>query len=555
MGEVKQHSSFEPDWQIRRFEFLKNIILSGSGDLNSYLDNLLSETIKLTDSLYGYIFSYSPSFENFIIRSHFGDGLPENVSRTPENITRTVCSGAWHDALDNKNVLINNNNSRFIFLLNEEIVEKDVNCFCSLPIVTVSNFIACIVLCGKPRGYSIPDYELQNTVVEPVIRIIVNLLTIEELAGLKELAEIREHRRNIYLKNSTHEIKTPLNALSGFTRLLKEPGLDEENRRKYTDIIIQSSDNLSNLIRNFSEVWEVESGKIMLTTDEIDLTVLAEDVYARFTREAVKKNLIFENRFEVSDEDSNIFGDITKLEKILIVLLTNAFKYTFSGKITLGCKLVQGEIEFSVSDTGIGMSEQSQSELFKYSVSGNSLVKASAGSGMGLFLAKAWVERMGGQIWYVTAEGKGSTFRFTIPHLQYTETKSVQKSRYSEVVAADTRKKTILVAEDDHLNFYLIKSFLSTLDVNIIRAENGREAVDLYNLNKVDLVLMDIRMPEMDGYTASKIIKESNPAQIVIAQTAYSNDRSVAIMNGCDDFIAKPFEMKKFIAMISGYLF
>jgi two-component system sensor histidine kinase EvgS len=157
-------------------------------------------------------------------------------------------------------------------------------------------------------------------------------------------------------------------------------------------------------------------------------------------------------------------------------------------------------------------------------------------------------------MWFTSTEGKGSEFHFTIPHKPVKPHPLEELTMIPESRKHIPQKKVILVAEDDHLNFSLINNFLSKRNVKIVRAENGREAVDLCNSNKIDLVLMDIRMPVMDGYTATRIIKESYPSLIIIAQTAYTNDRDTAISNGCDDFIAKPFTKNQLLAIVDGYL-
>jgi CheY-like chemotaxis protein len=214
--------------------------------------------------------------------------------------------------------------------------------------------------------------------------------------------------------------------------------------------------------------------------------------------------------------------------------------------------LINETIEFSVVDTGTGMSPEKKSRLFDFRILNSSDIKNSEGSGLGLIIARSYIQLLGGSIWCESQEGKGTEFNVSIPYhpvLAKTGIKDLHKEGKANLI--NTSRKRILVAEDDNLNFHLISTFLSCLNVEIVRALNGKEAVDIFKSVEVDLILMDIRMPVMDGYKAAKLIRELNPEVKIIVQTAFSNDRSIAIENGCSDFIAKPFTRDQLLSVVT----
>lgn len=554
MNEEINNKSYDSLIRIKQFEFLRQIISSGNKNLNDFIANLLQEILKFTESRYGFVFRYSDNSEKFKLQYHYGETPPGCLWQNSESNYKPDCSGRWISAFDQNKAFICNSSSEFLFTTPERTVDIEVERFCSIPVIINKDFKICVVAAGKVSDYTFFENQLEYLVVEPATSIIVNLLTINGLRRSKDVSQEQENKRSNFVTNIAHEIKTPLNALAGFSRLLKEPELSVKNRQKFLDIIIESSDNLINIISHFSEVWEVETGKVNLAYCDINLDRLTDELFERFDVEAKKKKLIFEKQLTASGNNIYIVSDEEKLVNILEALLSNAFKYTFSGKIIFGFNVKDGEIEFFVSDTGVGITVENKSKIFDYSFAGNSLIKTFNGSGLGLYISKAYIEKLGGRIRVESSEGKGSVFYFTIPRKQNIEYSYDHKVKSGIKHPVGRIKKTILVAEDDNLNYFLIKNFLSGLNVNLIRAENGKEAVDLYAANKIDLVLMDIRMPEMDGYTAARIIKNSNPLQIIIAQTAYSNDRSVAIKNGCDDFIAKPFDKQQIVSLVENYL-
>jgi CheY-like chemotaxis protein len=258
----------------------------------------------------------------------------------------------------------------------------------------------------------------------------------------------------------------------------------------------------------------------------------------------------------LKDEDAFISSDSTRFIQIISNLLNNALKFTKNGIVEFGYTVNDTMIDFYVSDTGIGIPSDELSKIFNsfYQVE-STLDRKYGGTGLGLSLCKAYVELLGGKIWVTSELSAGSTFYFTIPFDKY-ETSSPIKPIEKEIEEIKTKiSHVLLVAEDDENNYNLISIFLSDHNVTILRARNGQEAVDLCKSNKdIELILMDINMPVMDGYTATRLIKEIRPEVPVIAQTAYADDRIEALKSGCVDFIAKPFNKDSLLRVINIYL-
>ena len=379
---------------------------------------------------------------------------------------------------------------------------------------------------------------------------------IEELIKAKEKAEESDKLKTAFLHNISHEIRTPMNAIVGFSALLGEPDLDDLSRKSYIDVIMQSSNHLLSIITDIVDISNIEANLIKTVKNEINLNSIIESVCQPFFPKASEKKIVLHCENLLSDTDSLILTDRTKLTQILSNLISNALKFTDKGSVKVLCRLNDNFLEFSVADTGIGIDRQYHERVFDrfYQVQ-STMEKLYEGTGLGLAISKAYVEHMGGKIWLTSEPGKGTTFSFTIPY-EKIEVETIRLSeRKSPASFVFPKKKFILVAEDIESNFKLIKYFLSGSNVEIIHAINGKEAVEKSRTEeKIDLILMDIKMPVMDGYTAVRLIREKNADIPIIAQTAYADDRDKAIECGCSGFISKPFDKKGLFKVLSEFI-
>jgi len=266
------------------------------------------------------------------------------------------------------------------------------------------------------------------------------------------------------------------------------------------------------------------------------------------------KGLQLKSMVTLSNEQSLVYGDRPKIGQILNNLFNNALKFTKVGSIELGCSLNEDMLEFYVRDTGIGIEREKQSRIFgRFTQADETIRRDFGGTGLGLSICKGFVELMGGQIWVESEPGQGATFFFRLPYLPVIETNS---DKIKEVEITESGKKiTILIAEDEDTNFFVLDLILKKLNFNVKRAFNGQEAIEMCMNEGIDLVLMDIRMPVLDGYAAALRIREIKPGLPIIAQTAHAAQSEVAQFEGAfDDYITKPFTKDKISNSVGKFL-
>ena len=378
----------------------------------------------------------------------------------------------------------------------------------------------------------------------------------KELIRAKEKAEESDKLKTAFLHNISHEIRTPMNAIVGFSALLGEPDLDSRTQKSYIDIIMQSSDHLLSIISDIVDISNIEANLTKTLESEISLNKTVKSLCDLFIPKSKEKKLELICETGLSDSDDFILTDSTKLNQILSNLMNNALKFTDKGHIKLHYELKDNFLEFCVSDTGIGILHENHNRIFNrfYQVD-SEVTRLYEGTGLGLSISKAYVELLGGRIWVTSEPGKGTSFFFTIPYKkQIAKTLPVYKDKVPDTFVFPQKKK-ILVAEDVESNFKLITYFLSGSNTELLHAFNGKEAVEkCLSISNIDLILMDIKMPVMDGYTAVKLIREKNITIPIIAQTAYADDKEKAIEYGCSGFISKPFDKKGLFKVLSEYI-
>jgi PAS domain S-box-containing protein len=379
---------------------------------------------------------------------------------------------------------------------------------------------------------------------------------VEELIRAKEKAEESDKLKTAFLHNISHEIRTPMNAIVGFSALLGEPETDLQSRKSYIEVIMQSSNHLLSIITDIVDISNIEANLVKTVKNEMSLNRTLKSLCNQFIPKANDKKIKLVCDSGLSDSDALILSDSTKLTQILSNLLSNALKFTDKGNIKMSYSLKDSFLEFCVSDTGIGISPEHFERIFDrfYQVS-NAMERIYEGTGLGLAISKAYVEHLGGKIWLSSEPGKGTMFFFTIPYEKAAEkTIPVYEERVKDNYVFPV-KKVILVAEDVESNFKLIKYFLLGSNAEVLHAYNGKEAVEkCFTSGKVDLILMDIKMPVMDGYTAIKQIREKNTKIPIIAQTAYADDREKALKCGGSGFISKPFDKKSLFKVLREFI-
>lgn len=378
-----------------------------------------------------------------------------------------------------------------------------------------------------------------------------------DLIRSKEKAEESDRLKTAFLANMSHEIRTPMNGILGFLDLLNSKDLDDNSRQQYMHVVNLSGQRLLDTINDIIEISKIEAGDQEVKNDAVDISEIMQYHVDFFQFQAKQKGITLSIEEQVSPDQSFIETDKNKLESILTNLIKNALKFTTQGFIRLGNYIESDALVFYVKDTGCGIPANRIEAVFERFVQGETgMTRAYEGSGLGLTIAKAYVNILGGNIWVESEVDKGSTFYFSIPH-QLSSAKSSLTEDKNEIPDRYLKEKNILIAEDDDPSFQFLEVVLKQKNIRLIRAKNGKEAIQLFKqYPDISLILMDIKMPVMDGLEATREIRKFNKTIPVIAQTAYalSGDKEKSIQAGCNNYITKPINSSELVKLLDKYL-
>jgi two-component system sensor histidine kinase/response regulator len=375
-----------------------------------------------------------------------------------------------------------------------------------------------------------------------------------ELFAAKEKAEASDRLKSSFINNISHEIRTPLNGILGFGQILSEHDLDEADKEMYLEMLNISSSRLINTVTNFLDISMLTSGNQKVSRKEIDPLDIIQTVFQKFKDSCNEKSIAISCEPPSNNYEVKIFTDGELFDKVITQLVDNAIKFTSSGTVRVGYETLEKEIHFYVGDTGIGISEDDQIHIFDYFMQvDNASTRKYEGSGLGLSIATKILELLGGRIWCNSEKGKGSTFHFTLPTVEKSTMNNLRNIVYKHNTGV---KQTILIAEDDDINFHYFKALLTNDLVEVLRAKDGAEAVEFcMKKPEIELVLMDLKMPEMDGLEATRQIKSKRTNLPILAITAYceSEDKKLALEAGCDEFITKPVKKDFLLKKLEEY--
>jgi hypothetical protein len=379
----------------------------------------------------------------------------------------------------------------------------------------------------------------------------------DALKFAKEKAEASDKLKTSFLNNISHEVRTPLNGILGFAEIMSDTDLSEEDKKVSLSMLLDSSDRLLNTITNYMDISMITSGTMSLYKKDFLPEQVLREILEKNKVICSVKNIDLSLKIPEQDEKLSIRSDPGILRKIISHLLNNAIKFTEKGSIDFGYKIHRNELEFFVKDTGIGIGTESLKDIFERFVKEDrGPLKITEGSGLGLSISKGLVELLGGKIWVESENGKGSSFFFTVP-----VEKEFENHIISQSAVKQKRNKTIysiLVAEDDEINFFYLKALLSqNTTAEVIHASNGMEALEIFQKNPhIGLILMDIKMPVMDGLEATRQIKAINRNIPVIAITAYAmaGDEARIAEAGCDYCLTKPINKELLLEKISEFV-
>jgi len=381
----------------------------------------------------------------------------------------------------------------------------------------------------------------------------LNKIYQKELIAAKERAEESDKLKTAFLQNMSHEIRTPMNAIMGFSGMLGKPTLSPEKRQSFTKIIQSSSQQLLSIVNDILTISSIETKQEKLTIEKVCINDVLVELLAIFSAQSQNQNVSLFVKQQLSDRDSTVTTDKTKVTQILTNLLSNALKFTHAGQIEFGYTLDESEsyLKFYVKDTGVGINRELQEKIFeRFRQADITISKKYGGTGLGLSISKGFIQLLNGKIWVESEPNQGACFFFTIPY------QPINESVVEDKLKKHPQHHSILIAEDEEYNYLFIEELLIETGYRLIHAKNGEEALSLFKENdSICLVLMDIKMPIMDGYTCTKLIKEQNSQIPVIAQSAYALAHEIKKYRDIfDDYITKPIQKEELFKKINQYI-
>lgn len=414
------------------------------------------------------------------------------------------------------------------------------------------NYIKCLVT-ARP-------FENDNNEVIGIVETFTDITKLKKIENklirAKRKAEESDKLKSAFLANMSHEIRTPMNSIIGFSDLLSDDNIDIKTKNSYLSIIQTAGNDLLKLIDDIIDIAKIEAGQISIKMETVRIDALLNEVYLSLNQhprlKANKVKLIY-NKQRSNFKDS-VITDGLRLKQVITNILNNAIKFTHQGSIEFGYDKKGDVLEFYIKDTGIGLTKEQVNIIWdRFRQADDSTTKKYGGAGLGLSISKGLVKLLGGDIWLDSEWKRGTTFYFSIPYVEsmFATNQSVKKYKGKY----DWRGHTIIIAEDVDINYKLLNDILKHTGVDIIRAKDGKECIDLYKVNKknTSLILMDVQMPVLNGYETIKRIKKMSGYVPIIVQTAYAMNENIKKCYdvGCDDFISKPIVKEKLLNKIN----
>lgn len=539
-------------------ESLLKIIHYEGHSMKNLLDFALYESISITESKIGFIYFYDEVTKVFTLNAWSHDVMESCTIENPETTYKLEQTGCWGEAVRQRKPFIDNNYSATNkYCKGTPHGHVELKKFLTVPVISDGVIVAVVGVANKESDYDMSDVQKLTLLHGYVWRIIEKENFSREIKAAKEKAEESDRLKSAFLANLSHEIRTPMNGILGFASLLAKPDLPAEKKEKYIATINESGQLLLAIITDIIEISKIETNQIKITNSEVCLNHVIERVIANFLFAVNRKNnlrLIFNKTLD--DYESVFLTDAVKLQQIVSNLIENAIKFTDNGSVTISYKVLSsGFVEIKVSDTGIGIKQEHFELIFdRFRQIERTQTEIKTGTGLGLAISKAYVEKLGGKIWLSSEYGKGSEFCFSVPFISSNNQQPVATTK--EISKESSRCK-ILVAEDNDINYEYLAELLSEVNAYVIRAKNGREAVDISKTEKdIDLILMDLKMPVQSGFDATKEIRSFGNMVPVIAQTAYffDEEKELASAAGCNAYLAKPIKSDELFAVLKEFI-
>lgn len=511
--------------------------------------NLLvkNELHKVLDTSNFYIAMYNK--ETDIITTPVFVDQTEEIEEFPAKNTLT-----GYLIKKNKSLLINSKEYNVLIEKGEvKLIGNEMAVWLGVPLIIKDEVIGAIVVQSytNESAYDQCDLFLLEYVATEISTIIQQKKADSDLQTALIRAQESDRLKSSFLANMSHEIRTPMNGIIGFSELFLRPNLTEKERKKYAEVIINSSKQLLSIVNDILDISKIEAGAIVLNYEKVNINDLLDDLKTFYNSTAIENNLKLKCHKSLPYMESNVEIDKTKLHQVLTNLLSNAFKFTDFGSIEFGYVLKGKYLEFFIKDSGIGIEKKWQSKIFeRFTQVNHELNEKHKGTGLGLSISKRFIELFKGKIW-LESDKNGSTVYFTIPYIKTQKKKNISSQK--SLLDIKDHEITILVVEDEEYNMLYINELFSRTKFKLLEAYNGKEAVESAIKNPdIDLILMDIKMPIMNGNEAMKKIKKRNPNIPIIALSAFAieSDKGVTIDEGFDYYLTKPLDKNQLFTII-----
>lgn len=440
-----------------------------------------------------------------------------------------------------------------------ELIGGHAEIWVGVPLLIQENCIGAIVVQSyvDENAYNENDVQLLEFVADQISTTIQRKKVENELNSALAKAQESDRLKSAFLANMSHEIRTPMNGIIGFSELCLDQNITKEKQNEYANIVIKSSKRLLSIVNDILDISKIEAGAVTLNIENVNLNKLLDELEVFYKPIAKNNNISLICERGLENYKSTIETDKTKLNQVLTNLLSNAFKFTDEGSVTFGYQLIENNLQFYVKDTGIGVDDDLHHKIFDRFSQGNlDLSKQHIGTGLGLAITKKIIELFQGEIW-LNSDQPGTTIYFTIPYIK-AKIPLISTVIDEQKPTNDVKNKeiTILVAEDEEYNMMYINELFSSTNFKIIEANNGKKALELaLHHPEIQLVLMDIKMPVMDGNEAMKEIKKVRPSLPVIALSAFAmeSDKTNALALGFNAYLTKPLNRKLLFGLIEKF--
>lgn len=524
------------------------------------LQIIQNEIDKLMDARNFYFAFYDKDSENISVSFFSNDFDQETIFPAKGSLTGYLIE-------QKKSLLISLNDLEELRRLEKvQGVGKDAFLWLGVPLTRNDEVVGAFVVQSytDENAYTKEDQTLLEIIASQISLALERKHNEEALRKALIRAQESDRLKFTFLATMSHELRTPLNAIIGFSDLV-ESNRPIDEIINFCQIINKSGIHLLGIVNEIFDFTLIETGEIKLIYGEHNLKEIISDVYQIIEKEQFslkKEHISFTYHIPPKANELIIKTDKQRLQQILINLLKNAFKFTDSGSIKFGFNLIKDNekavIQFYVEDTGIGIAKDKEKIIFDvFRQADDSNVRKHDGVGLGLSISKKITELLGGELWLKSKLGVGSTFFFNLPCPFLMEGQEDVFEKFDLIPNYDHKNQTILIAEDDSTNYSLLEFMMEPYNVNLLWARNGKEALDIFNSNpNINLIMVDIRMPKLNGIEVTKFVKKMNPHLPVIVHTAYSNsvDKELALRAGCDEYITKPFQKSDLIRLIKKYL-